>query len=58
VGVARTPLAPEGKVFVHGELWNAVAALPVGVGEQVVVREVDGLRLQVEPARTAQPVTR
>jgi membrane-bound serine protease (ClpP class) len=58
VGVARTPLAPEGKVFVHGELWNAVAALPIGVGEQVVVREVDGLRLQVEPARTAQPVTR
>ena len=23
VGVARTPLTPEGKVFIHGELWNA-----------------------------------
>ena len=25
-GVAQTPLSPAGKVFVHGELWDAVAA--------------------------------
>ena len=26
IGIARTPLGPDGKVFVHGELWNAVAS--------------------------------
>ncbi len=50
-GVARTPLAPEGKVFVHGELWNAVASANVEVGEQVLVKAIDGLRLRVEPAK-------
>ena len=28
VGVVKIPLTPEGKVFVHGELWHAVAAHP------------------------------
>lgn len=51
VGVARTPLAPEGKVFVHGELWDAVATDSVQVGDRVLVRRVDGLRLEVEPER-------
>jgi membrane-bound serine protease (ClpP class) len=54
IGVARTPLAPEGKVFVHGELWNAVSLAPVGVGEMVVVRRIDGLRLEVEPVPAKQ----
>lgn len=48
IGVARTLLGPEGKVFVHGELWNAVANAPVEEGKKVRVREVDGLRLRVE----------
>ena len=51
IGVARTPLAPEGKVFVHGELWNAQADLPVDVGEQVRVVSVDGLNMRVQPLR-------
>jgi membrane-bound serine protease (ClpP class) len=54
LGVARTPLAPEGKVFVHGELWNAVASANVEVGEQVLVKAIDGLRLQVEPAKARE----
>ena len=49
IAVARTPLDPEGKVFVHGELWNAVSPVPVEVGEQVQVRGVADLKLQVEP---------
>ncbi len=49
IGTARTPLAPEGKVFIHGELWNAVASSPVTAGEHVRIRKVDGLRLEVEP---------
>ena len=48
-GVAQTDLAPEGKVFVHGEIWQARAARPVPVGSRVRVREVEGLKLLVEP---------
>ncbi|HEX2836318.1 MAG TPA: nodulation protein NfeD [Thermoanaerobaculia bacterium] len=50
IGVARTALAPEGKVFVHGELWNARAKSEVAEGARVRVREVDGLRVIVEAA--------
>ena len=48
-GVTRTPLTPAGKVFVHGELWNAVAAVDVAEGERVLIRRVDGLVLHVDP---------
>jgi membrane-bound serine protease (ClpP class) len=48
VGQARTDIDPEGKVFVQGELWNAHAPARVGIGEQVVVRKVEGLELEVE----------
>ena len=50
-GVAQTALSPQGKVFVHGELWDAVAASPLPVGQLVVVRKVDGLTLEVAPLR-------
>ena len=53
-GVARTPLSPEGKVFVAGELWNAVASAEIPPGEAVRVRGVHGLVLDVEPMRMAQ----
>jgi membrane-bound serine protease (ClpP class) len=48
-GVAQTALSPQGKVFVHGELWDAVASSSLPVGQLVVVRRVDGLTLQVDP---------
>ncbi|MBI4233294.1 MAG: nodulation protein NfeD [Chloroflexi bacterium] len=46
--VARTPLRPEGMVFIGGERWTATCedAL-VEEGEEVVVRAVEGLRLRV-----------
>jgi membrane-bound serine protease (ClpP class) len=50
IGVARTGLEPEGKVFVHGELWNASASSPIAAGARVRVARVDGLRVVVEPA--------
>jgi membrane-bound serine protease (ClpP class) len=49
IGVARSPLTPQGKVFVNGELWNAVALAPVKSGEPVRVRSVHGLTVEVEP---------
>lgn len=50
IGVAKTLLGPEGKVFVHGEIWNAVAKREVAEGSRVRVAGVDGLHLIVEPA--------
>jgi membrane-bound serine protease (ClpP class) len=56
IGVARTALTPQGKVFVHGEIWDAVSSVSVAAGESVVVRNVDGLQLQVEAvAATPRP---
>jgi len=54
-GIAETPLVPNGKVFVHGELWNAVAQVNIPAGERIVVRQVDGLTLQVAPAAAKFP---
>ncbi len=48
-GTAFTALAPEGKVFVHGEYWNAVSQVPVAAGARVRVKAIDGLILTVEP---------
>jgi membrane-bound serine protease (ClpP class) len=48
-GVAQTALSPQGKVFVHGELWNAIASSTLPPGQVVVVRKIDGLTLQVDP---------
>jgi membrane-bound serine protease (ClpP class) len=48
-GSAITPLAPEGKVFVHGEYWDAVALRPVAAGARVRVTAIDRLKLTVEP---------
>ena len=50
LGVAHTPLRPKGKVFVHGEYWDAVATAPVEAGAQVRVTGIQGLTLKVEPA--------
>ena len=57
IGIAQTTLAPAGKVFVHGELWDAVSPVPIPAGERIVVRQVDGLTLRVEPVAAARPVT-
>lgn len=50
IGVARTAVQADGKVFVHGELWNATAPIAIAEGSRVRVRGVDGLRVVVEPA--------
>ncbi len=49
VGVARTALEPRGKVFVWGEIWNAVAESPVAAGQRVEVTAVNGMELRVRP---------
>jgi membrane-bound serine protease (ClpP class) len=54
-GVAQTALSPQGKVFVHGELWDAVATSALNPGQLVVVRRIDGLMLQVDPLGATAP---
>jgi membrane-bound serine protease (ClpP class) len=56
-GVARSALGPKGKVFVHGEIWNAVADGAIDAGQAIEVVGVDGLTLRVRPDRTAPPAT-
>jgi membrane-bound serine protease (ClpP class) len=56
VGVAQTALAPSGKVFVHGELWDASSSVSIPAGERIVVRQVDGMILRVDPVVAAKPV--
>ncbi|MBZ5531003.1 MAG: nodulation protein NfeD [Acidobacteriia bacterium] len=48
LAVVRSPLTPSGKVYLHGELWDAVAPTNVHTGGHVVVRDVHNLVLQVE----------
>jgi membrane-bound serine protease (ClpP class) len=49
-GRADTELAPEGTVFIRGELWRARARIKIAAGESVRVVGVDGLTLEVEHA--------
>jgi membrane-bound serine protease (ClpP class) len=56
IGIAHSSLSPAGKVFVHGELWDAVSTIPVSAGEQIVVRDVEGLTLRVDPVQAPRAV--
>jgi membrane-bound serine protease (ClpP class) len=49
VGTAQTDLEPAGRIFVHGEIWEARTSGKIPKGTRVRVREVDGLTLVVEP---------
>ena len=55
VGVAKTDLSPRGKVFVHGEIWDAVVDGAVESGEQIAVQAVEGMLLRVRRVASAEP---
>jgi membrane protein implicated in regulation of membrane protease activity len=48
--VVSADCIPIGQVRVAGELWQARCAGGAGVGEEVVIRAIDGLTLVVEGA--------
>jgi membrane-bound serine protease (ClpP class) len=54
IGLTQSALSPQGKVFIHGELWDAVSSTALPSGQRVVVRQVDGLQLRVDPAPSGQ----
>jgi membrane-bound serine protease (ClpP class) len=54
VGVVREWVERSGKVFVHGERWNAVSESPLEIGDRVEIISVEpGMRVRVR--RAAQP---
>jgi membrane-bound serine protease (ClpP class) len=50
VGVAKTSMAPQGKILVHGELWDAISDQPLQPGDHAEVTRLEGLMLYVKPA--------
>jgi len=50
IGEVRSELAPAGKIFVHGEYWNAQADTPIEVATKVEVIGYDGMTLKVRRA--------
>ncbi|MBI3014697.1 MAG: nodulation protein NfeD [Candidatus Tectomicrobia bacterium] len=51
IGTAQGPIQPTGKVFVHGELWDARSSEPIQPGQKVRVVKMEGLRLTVEKVK-------
>ncbi|MCP9471724.1 MAG: nodulation protein NfeD [Nitrospira sp.] len=49
VGVAKTALRPDGKLMIHGELWDAVSDSPLEEGATAKVLRIEGLTLYVTP---------
>jgi membrane-bound serine protease (ClpP class) len=49
VGTAMEDFAGSGKVWLEGEAWAARSSATLRKGQQVLVRDIDGLTLDVEP---------
>ena len=47
IGEVRGKLTPSGKIFVHGEHWNARADSEIDIGEKVEVVGYEGMSLKV-----------
>jgi membrane-bound serine protease (ClpP class) len=50
IGEVKVSLNPTGKIFVHGEFWNAEGDGEIPVGEKVRVVGFEGMRLKVRRA--------
>jgi membrane-bound serine protease (ClpP class) len=48
IGLALTEIQEQGKVRVHGEIWEASSSLPIHSGDKVKIRAVSGMRVEVE----------
>ena len=49
-GIAHTDILRKGKVFVHGEIWNAVSKEEIKKEEKIEIVTVKGLTLTVKKA--------
>lgn len=57
-GKAKTDIAPEGTVFVRGELWGARSNMKIASGETIKVIGLSGLTLDVEAQRDEAHIPR
>lgn len=57
IGVAKTEVGADGRVFVHGEWWNANSDQLIPSGQRVRIVGIDGLNLKVEGVALEQPAT-
>ncbi|MEE8423645.1 MAG: nodulation protein NfeD [Thermodesulfobacteriota bacterium] len=48
IGVAETPISPEGRIFIHGEIWKAESEVSIKKKEKVEVVKVEGLMVKVK----------
>ena len=53
-GLVKEALNPQGRVLVHGELWEAEADNPINEGERVQVDLVEGLKIKVSKVQDSQ----
>ncbi len=47
-GEAKTDIHKEGQAFIHGELWNARSDTLIKMGDQIIIKEVEGLTVKVK----------
>jgi len=47
-GVAQTDVFENGKVLVHGEIWNGKSGKPIAKDEKIIVTSIDGLILTIK----------
>ena len=50
VGTAMEDFTGDGKVWLEGESWHAHSTVPITKDQEVVVRSVDGVVIEIEPA--------
>jgi membrane-bound serine protease (ClpP class) len=55
IATATEDFTGTGKVWLEGESWQAISSAPVAKGQQVIVREMQGLMLHVEPLPQQNP---
>jgi membrane-bound serine protease (ClpP class) len=48
VGVTRTRVKEDGRIFVHGEIWNATSEDAIDKGVRAIVVGIEGLTLKIE----------
>jgi membrane-bound serine protease (ClpP class) len=49
IGEVKEWSETNGKIFIHGELWNAISEVPLYPGDKAIIQAVDGLVLKVKP---------
>jgi len=49
-GIAMNDFTGKGKVWLEGEAWSAISAVPIKKDQAIVVLSLDGLTLEIKPA--------